>query len=185
MGHLLSHQGRAAPWTGPPSPLAPLPASQAAQARLCNGSALVVGAGGLGSPAALYLAAAGVGRLGIVDRDAVELSNIHRQVRGWLCSAWGWAAASRLPGGSGRSAPAPCSTQVIHSEAGVGRHKALSAAEACRALNSSIEVRLAGRGGVLLLPLPQPPLRCGNGPPRPSLLTAAASPARWFRTSRA
>lgn len=79
-----------------------------AQARLCRGSVLIVGAGGLGSPAALYLAAAGVGRIGIVDRDVVELSNIHRQ--------------------------------VIHREATVGMHKALSAAEACRALNSSIQV---------------------------------------------
>jgi adenylyltransferase and sulfurtransferase len=51
-----------------------------AQARLCNGSVLIIGAGGLGSPAAIYLAAAGVGRLGIVDKDTVELSNIHRQV---------------------------------------------------------------------------------------------------------
>jgi len=50
------------------------------QAMLHNGSVLVVGAGGLGSPALLYLAAAGVGRIGIVDRDSVELSNIHRQV---------------------------------------------------------------------------------------------------------
>ncbi|HEY7147802.1 MAG TPA: molybdopterin-synthase adenylyltransferase MoeB, partial [Gaiellaceae bacterium] len=52
----------------------------AGQQRLLNASILVVGAGGLGSPAALYLAAAGVGRLGIVDDDLVDESNLQRQV---------------------------------------------------------------------------------------------------------
>lgn len=50
------------------------------QACLLRGSILVVGAGGLGSPVCLYLAAAGVGRLGVCDWDAVELNNIHRQI---------------------------------------------------------------------------------------------------------
>ncbi|WCJ32977.1 Adenylyltransferase and sulfurtransferase MOCS3 [Euphorbia peplus] len=50
------------------------------QSNLINSSVLVVGAGGLGSPALLYLAACGVGRLGIVDHDVVELNNMHRQV---------------------------------------------------------------------------------------------------------
>ncbi len=52
----------------------------AGQARLLNSSVLIVGAGGLGSPAALYLAAAGVGRIGLVDHDVVDRSNLQRQV---------------------------------------------------------------------------------------------------------
>lgn len=50
------------------------------QQRLAQSSALIVGAGGLGSPAALYLAAAGVGHLTIADDDAVDLSNLQRQI---------------------------------------------------------------------------------------------------------
>lgn len=78
------------------------------QAALHRSAVLIVGAGGLGCPVAQYLAAAGVGRLGIVDRDAVDRSNLHRQ--------------------------------VLHREADIGRHKALSAADACCRINSSVQL---------------------------------------------
>ncbi|KAK7276874.1 hypothetical protein RIF29_18020 [Crotalaria pallida] len=78
------------------------------QANLLNSSILVVGAGGLGSPALLYLAACGVGRLGIVDHDIVELNNMHRQ--------------------------------IIHTETYIGQPKVKSAADACRSINSTIQV---------------------------------------------
>ena len=52
----------------------------AGQKKLLEGKVLVIGAGGLGSPAILYLAASGVGTNGIVDGDKVDLSNLQRQV---------------------------------------------------------------------------------------------------------
>jgi adenylyltransferase/sulfurtransferase len=50
------------------------------QKKLLGAKVLLIGAGGLGSPAGIYLGAAGVGRIGVVDFDRVDLSNLHRQV---------------------------------------------------------------------------------------------------------
>ena len=50
------------------------------QEKICNSKVLLIGTGGLGSPLALYLAAAGVGNLGLIDFDVVDLSNLQRQV---------------------------------------------------------------------------------------------------------
>ena len=50
------------------------------QKKLLKSNVLIVGAGGLGSPIAIYLAALGIGKIGIVDKDKVELSNLSRQI---------------------------------------------------------------------------------------------------------
>lgn len=59
------------------------------QARLKAAKVLIIGAGGLGSPLALYLAAAGVGTIGLVDADVVELSNLQRQIAHGMASLGG------------------------------------------------------------------------------------------------
>jgi adenylyltransferase/sulfurtransferase len=78
------------------------------QAKLKAARVLLLGAGGLGSPLALYLAAAGIGTLGVVDDDTVEISNLQRQ--------------------------------VAHTTARIGVGKAVSAAEAARAINPDVRV---------------------------------------------
>ncbi len=50
------------------------------QKKLLRSSVLIVGAGGLGSPVAIYLAAIGIGNIGIIDKDIVEISNLSRQI---------------------------------------------------------------------------------------------------------
>ena len=50
------------------------------QKKLLNAKVLIIGAGGLGAPAAMYLAAAGVGTIGIADADEVDLSNLQRKI---------------------------------------------------------------------------------------------------------
>src|SRR2546425_11287222 len=52
----------------------------AGQKKICSTSVLCIGAGGFGSPIAMYLAAAGIGKIGIVDFDAVDFSNLQRQI---------------------------------------------------------------------------------------------------------
>ena len=72
---------------------------EAGQLRLKNASVLLVGTGALGSPAALYLAAAGVGRLGLVDADVVDASNLQRQIlhgESWIGKPKLDSAAARL-----------------------------------------------------------------------------------------
>ena len=52
----------------------------AGQKKLLKSSVLIIGAGGLGSPVAIYLTALGIGKLGVIDKDKVEISNLSRQI---------------------------------------------------------------------------------------------------------
>ena len=77
------------------------------QEKLLNAKALVVGAGGLGSPVILYLAAAGVGTIGVVDDDKVDLSNLQRQILHTTASVGRAKVASAKDAGSDRDRTIP------------------------------------------------------------------------------
>src|SRR5690242_9551455 len=83
------------------------------QAKLLASRVLVVGAGGLGSPLLLYLAAAGVGTLGIIDHDRVDLTNLQRQIA---------HATDRI--GMAKVASARTAVAAINPEVRVAAHEA-------------------------------------------------------------
>lgn len=68
------------------------------QLKLRSASVLIVGCGGLGCPAAMYLASAGVGTLGLVDGDKVDISNLHRQVLHKTRNQGRWKVDSAIEG---------------------------------------------------------------------------------------
>ncbi len=101
------------------------------QQRLLDAHALVIGAGGLGSPVALYLGSAGVGHITIVDDDAVDLTNLQRQIAHGM---------SRL--GQGKAASAAASIHEINPEVRVTALRERADAARLRALVAQADVVL-------------------------------------------
>ncbi len=103
------------------------------QRKLLNARVLIIGAGGLGSPAALYLAAAGVGTLGIVDNDHVESSNLQRQI-----------LHDETRVGATKTASAAASMTALNSDVIVEQHDQPLAAANCRELFDAYDIVVNG-----------------------------------------
>ncbi|PRY61408.1 adenylyltransferase/sulfurtransferase [Vreelandella songnenensis] len=101
------------------------------QERLRHAHAVIIGAGGLGSPAALYLAAAGVGQITLADADHVELSNLQRQI-----------AHQQASIGQNKAASAKASMQALNPECQVTALEAHAEGEALDRLVASADVVL-------------------------------------------
>ena len=99
------------------------------QARLLDSRVLVVGAGGLGSPVLIYLAAAGVGTLGVIDDDRVDLSNLQRQI-----------AHTTARVGEPKVDSAAATLAALNSDVKIERHAARLTAENAAALIDSYDV---------------------------------------------
>ena len=98
------------------------------QKKLLNASVLIIGAGGLGAPAAMYLAAAGVGTIGIADADEVDLSNLQRQVI--HTTAGSWKSKSKVGKRNHAGNQSGCQSKYLpasssHSENDHGYHQGL------------------------------------------------------------
>ena len=103
------------------------------QRRLAAASVLVVGAGGLGSPAALYLAAAGVGTIGLVDHDRIDISNLQRQILYTTAEV-----------GAGKAATAASRLAALDPQISVVAHEVRLTASNVAALFSQYDIILDG-----------------------------------------
>ena len=101
----------------------------AGQAKLLAARVLVIGAGGLGSPVILYLAAAGVGTIGIVDFDSVSLSNLQRQIAHDSCSV-----------GEAKTASAARTVKALNPDVRIEEHVCRITAENARELIAAYDI---------------------------------------------
>lgn len=103
------------------------------QRALLSARVLIIGAGGLGSPAALYLAAAGVGTLGIVDHDRVEVSNLQRQI-----------LHTQARVGTAKTASAGATLTALNSDVTVRQHQEPLSIANCRELFDAYDIVVNG-----------------------------------------